>query len=262
MADGDAEAGASSAEDPCPPPERSAKRLIGRYGPLLILLLILLAIVFSGGTQYLTLGALQENDAALRSFVAEYRLTAILLFVLVYALIAAVSIPGALVLTIAGGYLFGTLAGGLATVVGATTGAIAVFFAVRTSLGESLRRRAEASGGRLQAIMGGFTAGAFGYILTLRLIPLVPFWLVNVAAGLAHAPPGAYALATFLGIMPATFIYSGIGASIGKLVERGETLDLASVTSPAILWPLFALGLLSLAATIYRQRRTIAGARR
>jgi uncharacterized membrane protein YdjX (TVP38/TMEM64 family) len=232
-----------------------------RYAPLAILLLVLVGILASGGTRYLSLDALQENDAALRSFVAEYRIGALILFVVVYALVAAASIPGALVLTLAGGYLFGTFAGGLATVIGATTGAIAVFFAVRTSLGESLRRRAEASGGRLQAIMGGFTAGAFGYILTLRLIPLVPFWLVNVAAGLAQAPPRAYALATAFGIMPATFIYSGIGASIGKLVERGERLDLASVTSPSILWPLFALALLSLGATIYRQRRPIPGAK-
>ena len=261
MPDGDAEAAASSVEQPDWSPERSPGRFARRYGPLLIILLVLVAILLSGGTRYLTLDALQENDAALRSFVAEYRPGALILFILVYAVVAAVSIPGALVLTLAGGYLFGTLAGGLATVIGATTGAIAVFFAVRTSLGESLRRRAQASGGRLRAIMGGFTAGAFGYILTLRLIPLVPFWLVNVAAGLAHAPPGAYALATFFGIMPATFIYSGIGASISKLIERGETLDLASVTSPAILWPLFALGLLSLGATVYRQRRPIPGAR-
>lgn len=232
-------------------------RQLIRYLPLLILLLALLGFVLSGGSRYLSLEALQENDAALRAYVAEHRLTALILFAAFYALVTAISIPGALVLTLAGGYLFGTLAGGLATVFGATTGAIVVFFAVRTSLGESLRRRAQASGGRLQAIMAGIAAGAFGYILTLRLIPLVPFWLVNVAAGLAHAPPGAYALATLLGIMPATFIYAGIGASIGKLIERGETLDLESVTSPEILWPLFALGLLSLAVTIYRQRRSI-----
>jgi uncharacterized membrane protein YdjX (TVP38/TMEM64 family) len=228
---------------------------VKRYLPLLIIVLALAAILLSGGTRYLSLEALQENDAALRTYVAEQRLPALLLFAALYALVTAVSIPGALVLTLAGGYLFGPWIGGIATVIGATIGATAVFFAVRTSLGEAMRRRADASGGRLKAIVEGVAAGAFGYILTLRLIPLVPFWLVNVAAGIAHAPPGAYVLATFIGIMPATFIYSGIGAGIGSLIERGEAVDLNAIASPEILVPLVGLGLLSLGATIYRQRR-------
>jgi uncharacterized membrane protein YdjX (TVP38/TMEM64 family) len=145
----------------------------------------------------------------------------------------AVSLPGGLVLTLAGGFLFGTWLGGAATVIGATIGAILVFYAVRTSFGESLRRRAEASGGRLKTIIDGVAAGAFGYILTLRLIPIMPFWFVNVAAGLAHAPTGAYALATLIGILPATFIYSGIGAGIGELVARGETPNLRRCCRPA-----------------------------
>jgi uncharacterized membrane protein YdjX (TVP38/TMEM64 family) len=83
----------------------------------------------------------------------------------------------------------------------------------------------------------------------------MPFWFVNVAAGLAHAPTGAYTLATLIGIVPATFIYSGIGAGIGELVARGETPDLQAVLSPAILLPLIALGVLTLGTTIYRQRK-------
>jgi uncharacterized membrane protein YdjX (TVP38/TMEM64 family) len=142
-----------------------------------------------------------------------------------------------------------------ATVVGATIGAILVFYAVRTSLGEALRERAEASGGTLKKVIDGVRQGAFGYILTLRLIPLAPFWLVNVAAALAHAPLRAYALATFLGIMPGTFIYSGIGAGIGALVARGETPDLGVIFEPRVLLPLVALGLLSLGTTLYQRRR-------
>lgn len=234
---------------------------VKRYVPLALLAVALAAILLSGGTRFLSLDALQANDAALRGFVAENLAVGLLLFALVYALVTAVSIPGALVLTLAGGYLFGTWLGGMATLIGATAGATAVFFAVRTSLGESLRRRAEASGGRLKGIVDGVAAGAFGYILTLRLIPLVPFWLVNVAAGIAYAPPGAYVLATFVGIMPATFIYSGIGAGIGSLVERGEAVDLNSLATPQVLLPLIALGLLSLGATLYRQRRKPAAAR-
>lgn len=240
--------------------EVRARRTIARYLPLLILLLALAAVFLSGGTRYLSLYALQENDALLRAYVADHRLTALVLFIAAYAFVTAVSIPGATVMTLAGGYLFGTWLGGLASVIGATAGAIAVFYAVRTSLGETLRRRAESSGGRLKSIIDGVAAAAFGYVLTLRLIPLVPFWLLNVAAGVAHAPAGAYALATFIGIMPATFIYAGIGSGIGTLIQRGETIDMQSLATPELLLPLAGLGLLSLAATIYRQRRNVRSA--
>lgn len=230
-----------------------------RYLPLLLLVIAVVAVFASGVTRYLNLEALQTNEAALRGFVAANLPLALIAFITVYAVSTAVSLPGAVILTLAGGYLFGTWIGGGATVIGATVGAILVFYAVRTSLGQALRDRAEASGGRLKAVIDGVQAGAFGYILTLRLIPLAPFWLVNVAAALAHAPLRAYALATFLGIMPATFIYSGIGAGIGELLARGETPDLGVIFSPKVLLPLVALGLLTLATTVFQRLRARSG---
>jgi uncharacterized membrane protein YdjX (TVP38/TMEM64 family) len=227
--------------------------LLKRFLPLILLVVVAAAILLGGAGDYLSLEALRANEADLRAFVSERMILALLVFIVIYAVATAISIPGALLLTLAGGFLFGTWLGGLATVIGATIGAVIVFYAVRTSFGETLRRRAEASGGRLKTIMDGVAAGAFGYILTLRLIPIMPFWFVNVAAGLAHAPTGAYTLATLIGIVPATFIYSGIGAGIGELVARGETPDLQAVLAPEILLPLAALGLLTLGTTIYRQ---------
>ena len=228
---------------------------IGRFAPLALLIVAVIAVFASGMTRYLSLEALQANETALRGFIEDNLPLALLAFVAVYALATAVSLPGAVILTLAGGYLFGTWVGGSATVVGASVGAVLVFYAVRTSLGEALRARAEASGGTLKKVIDGVGQGAFGYILTLRLIPLAPFWLVNVAAALAHAPLRAYALATFLGIMPATFIYSGIGAGVGALVARGETPDLGVIFEPRVLLPLVALGLLSLGTTLYQRRR-------
>jgi len=230
-----------------------------RFVPLLILLLAVLAVFASGATRYLNLEALQANEAALRAFVDQQLPLALLTFVVVYALATAVSLPGATILTLAGGYLFGIWIGGAATVAGATIGAVLVFYAVKTSFGQVLRDKAEASGGRLKSVIDGVQAGAFGYILTLRLIPLAPFWLVNVAAALAHAPLRAYAVATFIGIIPATFIYSGIGAGIGELLARGETPDLGVIFSPTVLGPLVALGLLTLATTIYQRMRARSG---
>jgi uncharacterized membrane protein YdjX (TVP38/TMEM64 family) len=191
----------------------------------------------------------------LRAFIAAHRIVALLAFVVLYMVATATSLPGATILTLAGGYLFGTWLGGGATVIGATLGAVIVFFAVQTSLGAVLRDKAERSGGKLKAVIDGVEAGAFGYILTLRLIPLAPFWLVNVAAALAGAPLRAYAGATFVGIMPATFIYSGIGAGIGEVVARGQAPDLRVIFEPHILAPLVALGLLSLAITLYQRLR-------
>jgi uncharacterized membrane protein YdjX (TVP38/TMEM64 family) len=228
---------------------------IKRFVPLMVLILAVIAVFASGAGRYLSLEALQTHEATLRGFVADNLALALLAFMAVYAVATAVSFPGAVILTLAGGYLFGTWIGGTATVIGATLGSIMVFYVVQTSLGAALRAKAEADGGTLKKVIDGVGQGAFGYILTLRLIPLAPFWLVNVAAALAHAPLRAYALATFFGIMPATFIYSGVGAGIEVLVARGETPDLGVIFEPGVLLPLVALGLLSLGTTLYQRRR-------
>ena len=229
------------------------------YLPLLVLVIVVVAVFASGVTRYLNLEALQTHEAALRTFISDHLVLALATFIAVYAVATAVSLPGALILTLTGGYLFGPWVGGTSTVIGATLGAVAVFYAVRTSLGAAMRRRAEASGGKLKAVIDGVEAGAFGYILTLRLVPLAPFWMVNIAAALAHAPLRAYALATFLGIMPATFIYSGIGAGIGELIARGEAPDAGVIFEPRILLPLVGLGLLSLGVTLYQRHRAKTG---
>lgn len=232
-----------------------------RYLPLAVLVAVVIAVFASGAGKYLTLDALRQHEGELRAFVAANLVVALLVFIGVYAAATAVSLPGALILTLTGGFLFGPWIGGSATVVGATIGAILVFLIVRTSLGASLRERAEASGGRLKAVIDGVAAGAFGYILTLRLIPVAPFWLVNVAAALANAPLRAYALATFIGIMPATFIYSWIGSGIGKVLDAGGKPDLGIIFQPYVFGPLLALGLLSLGTTIFQRLRARKGAK-
>lgn len=229
---------------------------VARFLPLIILAVLIAGLFASGVTRYLNLAALHAHETALRGFIGSHRVLALAGFVVAYMAVTAASLPGATVLTLAGGYLFGTWLGGGATVVGATLGAVAVFFAVRTSLGAALRAKAERAGGRLKAVIDAVRDGAFGYILTLRLIPLAPFWLVNVAAALAHAPLRAYALATFIGIMPATFIYSAIGAGLGSVIARGQAPDLGVIFEPRVLIPLVALGLLSLATTLFQHFRS------
>lgn len=226
-----------------------------QFLPLLMLVTIVVIVFASGATRFLNLDVLQEHEAGLRTLIGQNLVLALTAFVGIYAVSTAISLPGASVLTLAGGYLFGTWIGGSATIIGATLGAVGIYYAVGTSIGAALRERAESSGGKLKAVIDGVQRGAFGYILTLRLIPVVPFWFVNVAAALAGTPIRAYVLATFFGIMPATFIYSGIGAGIGSIIADGGTPDLGVIFEPRILAPLLALALLSLGTTLYRGRR-------
>ena len=96
---------------------------------------------------------------------------------------------------------------------------------------------------------------AFSYLLSLRLLPILPFWLVNLASGFVDIPLRTYASATFLGIIPGTFIYAGVGAGLGAVFEGREKLDLGVIFKPDILLPLLALALLSLAPTIWKRVR-------
>ncbi len=226
-----------------------------QFLPLFVLAAIIVIALASGVTRFLNLDALRENESGLRAFIDQNLIIALAMFIGIYAIATAISLPGATILTLAGGYLFGTWVGGSATVIGATLGAIGIFYAVGTSLGAALRAKAEASGGRLKAVIDGVQQGAFGYILTLRLIPVVPFWFVNVAAALAGTPIRAYVAATFIGIIPATFIFSSIGAGIGTIVAEGGSPDLGVIFEPHILGPLIALALLALSTTLYRNVR-------
>ena len=229
--------------------------LIKRIWPLLLIAAVIAAVFATGLNRYLSLDALRENEQVLRSQVEANLVLALLVFVAIYALVVTAYVPGASILTLTGGFLFGTWLGAAATVAGATLGAIGAWWLVRTSLGEPLRRRAEKSGGLLKRLIEGFEGNAFSYVLSLRLIPAAPFWLVNAAAGLGSAPLRPYALATFLGIIPATVIYSGIGAGLSELFRGGERPNLGIIFEPQVLWPLVGLALLSFLPMAWKRLR-------
>ena len=210
-----------------------------------------MAVWASGAPRYLHMHALREHAATLRGLAHQHPSLSFAAFVAVLAVITASSLPGGIpVLMLAGGFLFGTWVGGAASTLGVTLGAALVFAAVRSSLGAAVRERADRAGGRLKSVLDSVQAGAFGYVLTLRLIPFAPFELVSVAAALTAIPMQAYLLGTILGVMPATFIYSGVGAGMGRIIDRGETPRLHALLTPALIVPLLALGLFSLTATL------------
>lgn len=230
--------------------------LLKRLWPLLLLAALFAAIFATGLNRYLTLETLRTHEEGLTAAVRAHFLTSLVAFVAIYALATTASIPGASILTLSGGFLFGTWVGGVATVIGATIGAVALYYVIRSALGETLLRRIEAKNPTFRGLVDGVRANAFSYILSLRLIPFAPFWLVNAAAGLAQAPVGAYALATFLGIMPATFIYAGVGSGLHAVFARGEKADLTILLEPRVYGPLLGLALLALLPALVRRLRT------
>ena len=222
----------------------SARRLV----PLGLLVAAGIAFVVLGGHHYLTFAALAENRDWLCSLVQRWGFVAAVLYVAVYAGLVALSVPGAAVLTIAGGFLFGTWLGALYAVVGATLGATGIFLAARAGLG-GLARRAGPLIGKLEA---GFRANAFNYLLALRLFFIVPFWLVNLVPALVGVRLSTFILATFFGIIPGTFVYASLGNGLGSVV--GEP-GLAVLLRLNVLGPIIGLVILALIPVGYKRWR-------
>jgi uncharacterized membrane protein YdjX (TVP38/TMEM64 family) len=229
-----------------------------RYLPLLLLIAVALALWAAGAERYLDRHSLIAHAVALRQVVHQHPVVALAGFLVVFAVTTAVAMPDVTLLTLTSGYLFGPWVGGIVADVGATAGAALIFAALHSSIGAAMRERAERSGGRLKAVLDGVAAGALGYMVTIRMLPASPFWLVSVAAAIAGTPFRAYVLGTFLGVMPALFIYAGLGSGFGALIAHGELPHWRELLSPAVTIPLAALALLSLAVTAFVHRRGLA----
>jgi uncharacterized membrane protein YdjX (TVP38/TMEM64 family) len=230
--------------DTSPQPGFSIRRLM----PLALIAAAGIAFVVGGGHHYLTFASLAENRGWLCALVARCGFLAALLYIVAYGVLVALSVPGGVALTIAGGFLFGTWLGGLCAVVGATLGATGVFLAARAGFG-GLAQRAGPFFSKLEA---GFRADAFNYLLVLRLVPLFPFWLVNLVPALAGVSLSTYLLATFLGIIPGTLVYASLGNGFGSLVDKP---DLGILFRPSVLLPIVALAALALIPAWYKRRR-------
>src|SRR5437867_6555447 len=205
-----------------------------RFVPLGILILAGLLLVAFGGHRYLTFAALAENREWLSGLVAHAQAKAAIAFILAYAGLAALSVPGAALFTIAGGFLFGPWLGAAYAVTGATIGATIAFLAARAGLAGLASR----AGPWVRRLEVGFRRNGLNYLLVLRLIPIFPFWLVNLAAGAIGLRLWVYVIATFIGIIPVTLIYASLGNGIGTLAAEGRPPDLAVLYRPSVLLPL------------------------
>ena len=230
--------------------ENKSGGTIKRLLPLAVIALGIGGFFALGLDDYVTFEALRENRQLLAELVAKHAVLAVLLYMLVYAAATGLSLPGGAVLTVTGGFLFGTLAGTLWVVVGATIGATAVFLAARTVLGDSLRRRA---GPFLKKMEAGFQENALSYLLVLRLIPIFPFFVVNLVPAFLGVGIRIYVIATFFGIIPGALVFASVGAGLGSVFDANESFTLAGVLTPQIVTALVGLALLSLLPVVYKK---------
>ena len=191
-------------------------RPLARWLPLLAMLAVAGLVVAMGWHRWLSLKTIGLNYDALRAFIADNLLGALALYVLVYAAVVALSLPGALIMTLAGGLLFGWPLATPATVISATLGGTILFLVARSTFGEALSGKA---GAAIQGLKAGFRENALSYMLFLRLVPAFPFVVVNLAAAALGVPLRTYVLGTLIGIIPGTLAYSVAGAGLGSVIE-------------------------------------------
>lgn len=225
-----------------------------RWLPLtLILTGAVLGVVFL--RQHLSFEALAQNREALLAYRDAHALLMPALFITAYALIVAFSIPGAVWVTLTGGFLFGLFPGVLYNLSGATIGALLLFLAVRTGLGEGLRARIDASDGAVRRLSDGIRANEVPVLLSMRLIPAVPFFVANLIPAFLGVATLRFAWTTLLGIIPGALVYTWVGAGLGEVFARGESPDLGIIFEPYVLGPILGLAALSLLPVLLRRRR-------
>ena len=237
-------------------PARSAVR---RWLPLAVIVALSVAAIAIGWNRKISFETLVRHNEAVHAFILGSRITAVAIYVAVYVVAIALSLPGGLILTMSGGFLFGGLLGGAAAVIGATAGACIFFTIAKSAFGEHLARRA---GPLAEKLAEGFRADAFHYLLFLRLVPVFPFVLINIVPALAGVRLRTFAAATFIGIIPATFTFAFLGAGLESVIRAQSAIyhaclaaggadckldfDVKAAVTPELLGALAALGLLAL----------------
>jgi len=224
--------------------------LFKRLAPGIALAVVVIAFFVFDLDRFLSFDALREHREALLDWVALQPVLAPLAYMGVYAVVVAFSLPGGAVMTISGGFLFGAVSGGLYAVIGATIGATLLFLIAKTSIGDYLLEKA---GPGLKKIQSGFAENALSYLFIIRLIPIFPFFLVNLAPAFAGIPLRVYFIATFFGIMPGTLVYALVGAGLGSVFDSGEAFTLGSVMTPEIIGALTGLAVLALLPVAYKK---------
>lgn len=227
---------------PTPPPSSTQAWL--RRLPILV---ILGAAIF--GTialrEELSFQTLARHREALLAFRDAHYLWAVLAFLAAYVVIVTLSLPGGVVATLTGGFLFGLFPGVLYNVAAAGTGAILVFLAARWGYGAALARRLEASGGKAARLQASLRENEWPVLFLMRLVPLVPFFIANLIPAFVGTSLHRFAVSTYLGIIPGGLVFTSVGAGLGEVFAQGKAPDLGVIFTTPVLLPLLGLVLLA-----------------
>jgi len=218
----------------------------------------LVAFFALGLERYLSIDALRQHRSVLRAWVETSGLLAALVFMAVYIITVAFSLPGATVLTIAGGFLFGSVWSTVLVLISATLGATILFSIAKTTLGDVFRAKVRVWLPRLEA---GFREHALSYLLVLRLVPIFPFFIINLVPAFLGVPLSTFILGTFIGIIPGTFVYATVGAGLGSVFDAGGTFTLRGVLTPQIVTALVGLAVLAMIPVVYKKLTAPRGVR-
>ena len=206
--------------------QRAVPSRYQRWLPAIVLLAGIAAVYLTGLHRYLSFAGFVEHSAAIEAFVAAHLAVAVVVFMAIYIVVVALSLPGAAVMSITGGFLFGWMISTPATMVAATLGSIIVFQVVKTSLGAAL---AERSGSMVRKLSDGFACDAFNYLLFLRLVPAFPFFAVNAVAGLCRVPLKTFIAATVIGIIPGSLAFAYLGTGLGSIIAAQQDAHTACI---------------------------------
>ena len=242
-----------------PAKETPARSPCRRWLPLVAIVALSVVAIAIGWNRKISFETLVRHNEVVHAFVLGHRIAAVAIYVAIYVVAIALSLPGGLILTMSGGFLFGGLFGGAAAVVGATAGASIIFMIAKSAFGEHLARRA---GPLAEKLADGFRADAFHYLLFLRLVPVFPFFLVNLVPALAGVRLRTFVAATGIGIIPAAFTFAFVGAGLDSVIRAQGAIynaclaagradckldfDVKAAVTPELLGALAALGVLAL----------------
>lgn len=253
---------------PKSPEQRQTRpNAFGTWAPLLAIIALMALVFAMGWHKHLSLEALGRNYDALSGYISDNLILAVLAYAALYVAVVALSLPGALALTLAGGLLFGWQIAAPVTVVAATIGATVIFLVAKTSLGEALAARA---GPAIIKLQKGFQENALSYLLFLRLVPAFPFFVVNLAPALLGVKLRTYVIGTALGIIPGTFAFSFAASQLKTVIEKtnaehaacvaanGETacpyaIDPGNLVSKEIILAFAAIGFVALIPVIVKK---------
>ena len=225
-----------------------------RFWLVLLIILFSAVVIILDLEKFYSFEVLKDNRELVLSWYDKHPSIVISIFFVLYVLVVVLSLPGAVWLSIVAGFLMGTWVATSLVVFAATLGALGIFFIARYLLTDFFRKK---TGSFIRKMEAGFQENELSYILVLRLVPVFPFWLVNIVPALFGVSVRTFVVGTFIGIIPGTAVFCSIGNGLGALLDQGRMPVLDIIFEPKIIGPLLALAVLSLTPIVFKKLKKL-----